>query len=79
MKHSGLLCADLDSLGSQLVEVREKLKQSPHVFTLFLSPTGDGLKAVFSVPADASKHAGSFRAVEKHIRDLTGPDLSAFF
>jgi hypothetical protein len=58
MKHSGLLCADLDSLGAQLVEVREKLKQSPHLFALFLSPTGDGLKAVFRVPVDAAKHAG---------------------
>ena len=42
------------------------------MFALFLSPTGNGLKAVFRVPADASKHAGSFRAVEKHVRELTG-------
>jgi hypothetical protein len=27
-----------------------------YLFALFLSPTGDGLKAVFRVPADAEKH-----------------------
>src|SRR5438067_4448455 len=62
VSHSGLLCADLDSLGARLREVRKKLEASPHVVAVFLSPTGDGLKAVFRVSADASKHAGSFRA-----------------
>jgi hypothetical protein len=37
----------------------------------FLSPTGDGLKPVVRVPKDASKHLASYRAVEKHVRDLT--------
>src|SRR5260370_13438583 len=72
MKHSGLLCADLDSLGAQLVEVRKKLETSPHAAAVFLSPSGDGLKVSFRVAADASRHAGSFRAVERHVRDLTG-------
>jgi hypothetical protein len=71
IKHSGLLCADLDSLNSDLPDVREKLKASSHLWTLFVSPSGDGLKAVFRVPADAAKHAGSFRAVEKQVRELT--------
>jgi hypothetical protein len=72
LKHSGLLCADLDSLGARLREVRQKLVKSPHVWALFLSPSGDGLKAVFRVPADSSKHLASFRAVEKHVLELTG-------
>jgi hypothetical protein len=75
MKHSGLLCADLDSLGAQMVDVREKLQKSPHVVAAFLSPSGDGLKAVFRVPADATKHEGSFRAIEKHIKELTAVQI----
>ena len=71
-KHSGLLCADLDELGPELETVRKKLKTSCHLSSLFLSPSGIGLKAVFRVPADGAKHPGSFRAVEKHVRDLTG-------
>ena len=43
IKHSGSLCADLDKLGGALHGVRKKLKQSPFLFGLFLSPSGDGL------------------------------------
>ena len=75
IKYSGVVQADLDSLGEQLVEVREKLKQSPHVFALFLSPTCDGLKAWFRAPADPAKHLESFRAVEKHVKELTGVQI----
>jgi putative DNA primase/helicase len=71
-QHSGLLCADLDELGDQVADIRAKLLTSPHLWSLFLSPTGDGLKCVFRVPADAQKHKASFHAVEKHVRDLTG-------
>lgn len=72
IQHSGLLVADIDSLGERLPEVRKKLQESPYVFALSVSPSGDGLKPIFLVLADASKHAGSFRAVEKHVRSLTG-------
>jgi hypothetical protein len=72
VSHSGLLCADLDSLNGELSAVRAKLSDSPHLWTLFKSPSGDGLKAVFRVPADQAKHAGSFRAVEQHVKQLTG-------
>src|SRR5262245_54628505 len=75
VQHSGLLCADLDSLGPEKAEVREQLTRSPHMVGVFDSPTGDGLKTVFRVPADAAKHAGNFRAVEKHVRDLTGIEI----
>jgi hypothetical protein len=33
------------------------------------------LKVVFRVSADASKHAGSFRAVQKHVLELTGVQI----
>jgi Protein of unknown function (DUF3987)/BT4734-like, N-terminal domain len=71
----GFLCADLDALGETLPEVRKKLQTSPHVFAVFLSPTGDGLKAIVRVPADVSTHAGSFRAVQKHVRELTAVEI----
>jgi hypothetical protein len=75
LQHSGLLCADLDSLGAELETVREKLKTSPHLEALFVSPTGNGLKAVFRVLDDASKHPGSFRAVARHVFTLTGAEV----
>jgi BT4734-like, N-terminal domain len=76
IQHSGLLCADLDQIGAdKLPAVRVKLAKSEHAYALFRSPTGDGLKAIFRVPADSSKHLASFRAVERHVRELTGIDV----
>jgi P4 family phage/plasmid primase-like protien len=71
-QHSGLLCADLDELGDQLADVRSKLLTSSHLWALFTSPTGDGLKCVFRVQADANTHKASFRAVEEHVHKLSG-------
>ena len=74
-KHSGLIPADFDNLGDKLPEIGKKLEASSHLYALFLSPSGDGLKAIFRVPSDASKHAGSFRAVEAHVKQLTGVQI----
>jgi len=71
VQHSGLICADLDDLGDRCADVRITLSQSPHLFALFTSPKGTGLKAVFRVPADKEKHAVSYQAVEKHVLELT--------
>ena len=67
--HSGLLCADLDDLSiEQLDDCRAKLTVDPHVWALFTSPTGTGLKVVFRVPASAEQHEASFRAVQAVVR-----------
>jgi hypothetical protein len=75
MVHSGLLCADADDVGERLPEVRARLLTSPHLFALFTSPSGTGIKAVFRVSADAERHGDSFRAVEAHVRELTGVQI----
>jgi hypothetical protein len=75
IQHSSLICADLDDLGSEALKaVRLKLLTSPSLWALFRSPT-KGLKAIFRVSADPLKHLASFRAVEKHVRDLTGVQI----
>src|SRR5262249_42001795 len=74
-QHSGLICADLDSLGNELQGVRDNLLKSPCLWALFLSPTGDGLKAIFHVSANPLKHLASFGAVEQHVLDLTGTQI----
>src|SRR5204862_3950378 len=55
-----------------VAETRAKLRESLHLFADFISPTGDGYKAVFRVRADANLHLASFLAVEAHICQLTG-------
>ncbi len=75
VEHSGLLCADLDELGNGIAEARAKLVNSPYLWGLFTSPTGDGLKCVFRVATDARKHNASFRAVKRHVRELSGVQI----
>jgi hypothetical protein len=75
VKHSGLLCADLDGLGERLPEVREKLPKSSYVLAAFLSPSGDGLKVVFRVPPDGASHLASYRAVERYVLDLCSIEI----
>jgi VirE N-terminal domain len=73
--HSGLLCADLDNLGERLPELRAQLINDTHVYALFTSPTGTGLKVWFRVCAHADKHGASFAAVQRHCRDTYGVDV----
>jgi hypothetical protein len=73
--HSGLLCADLDALAEKLSLVRDQLLTSTYIWALFISPTGDGLKAIFRVQANAKRHTESFQAVEEHVRSLTGVQI----
>jgi P4 family phage/plasmid primase-like protien len=67
-QHSGIIVADLDELDRPISELRDKLKEDPHVIFLFLSPTGSGLKVGFRVPPDADRHAASFAAVDAHMK-----------
>jgi hypothetical protein len=67
---TGLLCADLDSLGTRLPQIREMLKSVPYVRAIALSPSGDGLKVFFNVVNDPLRHEDSFRAIRDNVRDL---------
>ena len=74
-QHSGILVADLDELECPIPELRNKLKEDPHVIFVFLSPTGSGLKVGFKVPADADRHADSFAAVAAYMKQEYGEDI----
>jgi hypothetical protein len=75
LRHSGILCADLDDIPARLAEVCSKLASSPYLIALFRSPTGTGLKALFRVPPDPTKHRASFEAVRKHVHESTGCEI----
>lgn len=74
-EYSGLLVADLDELGEKLGSTRQLLMMSPHLYAVFKSPTGSGLKAVFRVPNNPQLHGRSFKAVTNYVRQLTGVDI----
>jgi P4 family phage/plasmid primase-like protien len=75
LEHSGLLCADVDKIGSKVGELHDTARNDPHVAAAFVSPSGNGLKIVFRVPADAAKHAASFAAVRRHVKQTYGVNV----
>jgi len=75
--HSGRLCGDIDADaldGKDRQEIKTKLQTSPYAEAVFRSPTA-GVKVIVKVPADASQHEGSFRAVRQHILALAGVQI----
>jgi hypothetical protein len=45
---------------------KAKLTKDKYTFALFVSPSGDGLKCIVKIPANADKHKDYFLALEKH-------------
>jgi hypothetical protein len=70
---TGLIQADFDLLGEKLQYYRELLADDPHVFALFLSATGEGLKAFYRIPVckNADEYKIAFDALAAHIFQLT--------
>ena len=79
-KPSGLLCIDIDEIGDKKETLRSFLSSCPFVVTHFVSPSGDGIKAVFRIPVinggDQKQMRESFniafKAVAKYILDQCG-------
>ena len=69
VEYSGILCADLDTLGEKLAFVRDALKNYPCIRAIALSPSGDGLKVFFNVINDPARHEDSFRAIKQFMQD----------
>ncbi len=64
--HSGLLQVDVDKIGMEAARtLRDALQAEPCAFAAWLSPSGNGLKVLIIIPADISRHAESFAAVER--------------
>jgi len=74
VQHSGLICADLDELGTALEPTFELVASDPHTLACFRSPTGTGLKVVCRV--DPTKpHAESFQALEHYMLEHFGLEI----
>jgi hypothetical protein len=77
---SGLICADIDGTGDKTEEILGKLTNCPHVALSFISPSGDGIKAVLRIPAinvgDQNemrrKFKIAFKAIAAYILEITG-------
>ena len=73
---NGIVVVDLDELGEQLGEARKRLEADPYCLVVFLSPSGDGLKALIKVPAAGggnrelrNQHRKNFHAVSRYLKE----------
>jgi hypothetical protein len=66
--HSGYLQLDIDHVkdGSP-EELRDRFVGDPHIWKAFVSPGGDGVKAIMKIPADLNRHKGSFRTAQEYM------------
>jgi hypothetical protein len=68
-EHSGLCVLDFDKFENEdkLKRYKKTLKDDDFVFSVFVSPSGNGLKAIIKIPkCTASEHKLYFSAIEKH-------------
>lgn len=82
LQHSGLICLDFDGYTKQkeLLQDKENLSKNKYVFSVFISPSGNGLKVLVKIPADAENHTSYFNSLEKYFSspyfDKTSKNLS---
>jgi hypothetical protein len=73
---------DFDGYDKQktLLQDKENLSKSKYVFSVFISPSGDGLKILVKIPTDPENHTSYFNSLEKHFNspyfDKTSKNLS---
>ncbi len=82
IEHSGLVCLDFDGYEKQkdLLQDKEMLTKNKYVFSVFISPSGNGLKVLVKIPKEIDNHVNYFKSLEKHFNstyfDNTSKNLS---
>ena len=82
LQHSGLICLDFDGYDKQktLLQDKENLSKNKYVYSVFISPSGDGLKVLVKIPADPENHTNYFNSLERYLNspffDKTSKNLS---
>ena len=81
-EHSGLICLDFDGYATKKEMMAEKVSiaSDEYVMSVFVSPSGDGLKVIVKIPQDIENHVKYFGALERHFNsprfDTTSKNIS---
>jgi hypothetical protein len=82
IQHSGLICLDFDGYTKQkdLLHDKEMISKNKYTFSVFISPSGNGLKVLVKIPADVENHTNFFNSLEKYFNspyfDKTSKNIS---
>ena len=68
VNHSGLICLDFDKYDSQkdMLSDKEKFTKDKFTYSVFISPSGNGLKVLVKIPKDIPNHKLYFNALQKY-------------
>jgi hypothetical protein len=79
--HSGLLQIDIDDVeeatGMSPEDLRDRIGQDPHILAGFISPSGNGVKALLCIPASKDTHQAAFATAAAHFRSRHGVEIDA--
>ena len=82
VEHSGLICLDFDGYPKKkdLLEDKERFQKNKFIYSVFVSPSGNGLKVLVKNPADQDNHSKYFNSLKKEFDsayfDTTSKNLS---
>jgi hypothetical protein len=53
----------------QVADLRDRIGEDKHILAAWISPSGDGVKAIMRIPASAEGHKAAFAAAAEYMRD----------
>ncbi len=81
-EHSGLICLDFDGYEKKkdMLQDKEQMTRDKYVYSVFISPSGQGLKVLVKIPQDVDNHVNYFNALKNHFNnahfDITCKNIS---
>ena len=68
VNHSGFICLDFDNYNKfkDMQDDKSRLSKDKYVYSVFVSPSGKGLKVIVKIPADAENHVNYFVSLEEY-------------
>lgn len=84
IEHSGFIVLDFDKLENieQAIILKDSISSDEFVYSVWISPSGKGIKVLVKVPAKSENHKGYFMALKNHFNhpnwDDSGSDVSRF-
>lgn len=62
IRHSGFVCLDFDDVDDPVC-LRDSLQDNEYIYSAFISPSGNGVKALVKVPKDIQNHKKYYEAI----------------
>lgn len=65
VKHSGFACLDFDDLPTfeDAICLRDSLQDNEYIYSAFISPSGNGVKAIVKIPPEIENHKKYYEAL----------------